>query len=304
MKPGIYPDFDETAYHADPAPEPSLSQSIAKILIDQSPLHAKYAHPRLTPQVDGEDEEKYVKAKAIGDAAHALMLGRGKTLAIGKFDSWRTKDAQKFRDAATAEGKTPILEEHFTQAHTLLRAGMAQLADHEESNCFQNGKGEVALIWQEDGLWFRCLVDWLHNDLRTVDDFKTTAMSVAPHVLGARAADAGWHIQAAMIERGLNALQPETMGRRKFRFVAQEQDPPFALNVMVMDEYWLTLGRKQLQHAVDIWSHCITHDQWPGYPHRAITPEFPSFKERQWLDRELAADDMRRDATVLTFAGG
>lgn len=290
MKPGIYPDFDETAYHADPAPEPSLSQSIAKILIDQSPLHAKYAHPRLTPLIDGEDEEKYVKAKAIGDAAHALMLGRGKTLAIGKFDSWRTKEAQKFRDEAISEGKTPILEEHFTQAHTLLRAGMAQLADHEENDCFQSGKGEVALIWQEDGLWFRCLVDWLHDDLRIVDDFKTTAMSVAPHVLGTRAADAGWHIQAAMIERGLNALQPETIGRRKFRFVAQEQDPPFALNVMVMDEYWLTMGRKQLDHAVKIWRECMATDKWPAYPPYALTPEFPGFKEQQWLKREIEHD--------------
>ena len=31
--PGIYKDFDETAYFADPAPQPSLSQSLAKVLI-------------------------------------------------------------------------------------------------------------------------------------------------------------------------------------------------------------------------------------------------------------------------------
>jgi hypothetical protein len=292
-KAGIYRDFDVQAYHDDPAPEPSFSQSIAKVLIDQSPLHAAVAHPRLTTPADADDEaEKYVKAKAIGDAAHALMIGRGKTLAVCEADSWRSDKAKNLRADAEAAGKTPIIAKHLTQAERIVATGRAQLDAHEEAACFMNGDGEVALIWQEGPIWFRCLVDWLHADLRTVDDYKTTGMSVAPHVLGTRAADGGWDIQAAMIERGLDALDPAGARRRRERFIAQEQDAPNALNVMVMDEHWLTMGRKKLQHAVDLWSRCMASRQWPGYPPFAVTPEYPGFRETQWLAREMqAAED-------------
>jgi hypothetical protein len=288
-KPGIYRNIDVAEYHADPAPTPSLSQSLAKILIDQSPLHASVAHPRLTTAHDVDDDtEKYVKAKVIGDAAHKLMILRGKDMAVADFDDWRKKEAKEFREAAEANGQLPILREHMDTATKIVFAGQKQLFDHQEGDCFTKGAGEVALIWQEGPIWFRCLVDWLHDDLRTIDDYKTTGMSVAPHVLGARAADGGWHIQAAMIERGLDVLDPDNAGRRKYRFVAQEQNAPYGLNVMVMTEHWLTMGRKQLQYAVDRWSICIAANNWPGYPPFAVMPEFPGFKENNWLQRELA----------------
>jgi len=292
---GIHRECDVIAYHNDPAPEPSLSQSLAKILIDRSPLHAAIAHPRLTVQDVPDDDaaEKYVKAKVIGDAAHALMIGRGKSLVVVDADSWRSDKAKAARADAETAGRLAILAKHRDAAAAIVTSARKQFEGHEEANCFTNGAGEVALIWQEGKLWFRCLVDWLHDDLRTVDDYKTTGMSVAPHVLGGRAADGGWHIQAAMIERGLDVLDPEGAGRRKFRFIAQEQDSPHALNVMVMTEHWLTMGRKQLQHAVNVWEHCMATKQWPGYPPFAVTPDFPGFKENQWLAREIEAAEER-----------
>ena len=45
----IHTDISAEAYHADPAPEPSLSSSVAKILVNLSPAHARIAHPRLNP---------------------------------------------------------------------------------------------------------------------------------------------------------------------------------------------------------------------------------------------------------------
>lgn len=295
-KPGIYRDFDVAAYHDDPCPAPSFSQSIGKILIEQSPLHAAVAHPRITPPNANDDEvEKYVKAKAIGDAAHKLLIGRGKDIAVVDADSWRSDKAKNARAEIEAAGKLPILAKHHEQAEELVGAALLQLDNHEENDCFEVGSGEVALIWQEGPLWFRCLVDWLHADLRTVDDYKTSSMSVAPHVIGMRAVDAGWEIQAAMIERGLDVLDPENAGRRKFRFIAQEQDPPNALNVMVMTEHWMTMGRKKLQHAIDIWSQCMATNTWPGYPTVAVMPEYPGWKESQWLTREIGHADAKRE---------
>lgn len=310
-KPGIYRGVASADYFADPCPEPSLTQSLCKVLIDRSPLRARYEHPRLCPPttladkygiVQDDEPEKYLKAQAIGNAAHAIMIGRGKTLAIIQADDFRTKAAKEQRDAATAAGNTPILEKHFAVATEIVDAGREKLKRHEDHDAFTNGAGEVALVWQDGGgIWCRALVDWLHDDLRTVDDYKTSGMSMAPHVIGIRAEAAGWHIQAAFIERGLDTLDPAGAGRRRFRFIAQEQDgQPYDLTTMHMDEHWLTMGRKKVDAAVTLWRHATTTGRWPGYPNRGVTPEYPGFRESQWLDREMSGEfEPMNDRTTI-----
>jgi hypothetical protein len=285
-KPGIYRGISPADYHADPCPEPSLTQSIAKILLERSPLHAWTAHPRLNPDWDEDNDKKF----DLGNVAHALVLGRGKDFEILPFDDYRTKAAQQARDAAHDAGRVAILQHQYERAIDMQQLALTQLDRHEDSDAFTCGATEVMLCWQEDGIWFRALVDFLHNGLRTVDDYKTTDMSVAPHVIGIRAEAAGWHIQAAFIERGLDILDPTNIGKRRFRFIAQETAPPHALTVMHMDNHWLGMGDKQVNIAANIWRRCIQSDSWPGYPAKGIVPEFPGYKEKLWLDRELSGE--------------
>ena len=58
-KPGLYLDVPVDDYFADPLPAPSLTQSIAKIILDHSPLHAWHAHPRLNPNFVRDDPTKF-----------------------------------------------------------------------------------------------------------------------------------------------------------------------------------------------------------------------------------------------------
>jgi len=281
-RPGIYRGISDADYRADPCPSPSLTQSACKTLIGRSMLHAWTDNPRLNPQFEPDDDTKF----DIGNVAHRLILGRGKDFLICRFDDWRKKEAQNLREEAAEKGQVAILEHQYFQACEMVEAATDQLRRHEDHDAFSGGSGEVMIAWQEDGIWFRSLIDWLHDDLRTVDDFKTTGMSVAPHVMGLRAEAAGWHIQAAFIERGLDILDPDGAGRRRYRFIAQETDKPFALTSMHMDEHWLTMGRKQIEPAVRMWHYGIGSGRWPGYETRAIVPEFPGFKETRWLERE------------------
>lgn len=304
LPPGIHRLVDPAVYFADPCEEPSLTQSVAKILLEQSPLHACWAHPRLAVPAAEEDDgaEKYDKAKAIGNAAHALMLGRGKSLAVGDFDSWRGKKPQEYRDDAVAAGREPILRKHYATAEKMVAAARAQL-DHIEGCelAFVTGDSEVVAVSRENGVWLRTMIDFITPDLRDVWDYKTGGQSASPFVTGRRMAADGWHIQAAMHERVLNSADPANAGRRRYRYVAQENEPPYALTVNEIGEGALTIGRKQIEYAVNVWRHCLASKHWPAYPPRIIRPELPGWAENNWLEREVAEDEERQSGERQRF---
>lgn len=291
--PGIYLDMDAETYFADPAPQPSLTQSIAKILINQSPAHARVEHPRLVTQEEAEEEEaeKYDKAKAIGNAAHALMIGRGKIIAEGCFDNWQKKDAKDFKAEALAAGKEPILSKHLAAAREMVKVARTQLDGMGMPEAFRDGDGEAVIAWEEHGIWFRTMLDWITPDRRLAYDFKTSGMSVSPNDIGRKAVDDGWDIQAAMHERALNRIDPDGAGRRRFRYIAQEHKKPYALTAIELPESWLTIGRQKLAVAINLWRTCITTGEWPGYGHHLVTPEYPGFHEHRWLERSMAMCD-------------
>ena len=294
LQQGIHFNVPSRVYFADPAPAPSLTQSLAKVIIAQSAGHAKLEHPRLTP--GRQADEAYDAAKAIGNAAHSLMCGRGKDIVIFEANDWNAsgggKGAKKTlheeRDKALAEGKVPILAKHHARAAAMVKAARGQLNDAGWKEAFRDGNGEVVLVWEEDGIWFRTMIDWLYDFEPVCCDYKSSGMSVAPHGVGRLAVEAGWDVQCAMHERALAALDPENAGRYRFRFAAQENYPPYALTPVELGEHWLTMGRKKLQFAIDTWRRCMEADSWPLYPSHPQTPEYPGWQEAQWLDREIS----------------
>lgn len=304
-KPGIYRDISPAEYLLDPCPTPSFSQSIGRVLLEQSPAHARLAHVRLAPPATDDDEaEKYDSARAIGDAAHGLLLGRGKRIAVGNFDAWRSKEAQKFKADALADGRTPILPHHMSRAFKMVEMARQQLAAAGIAFNDLIADPEVVVAWQENGWWCRTMIDWLHNDHRTIIDYKSSAMSCAPHVVEDRPSVMGWDMQAAMHERGLDVLDPSSAGRRRHLYVNQENEPPYALTVLQISEADLTMGRKKLAMAMDIWAHCMISGQWPAYPGEIVTSRPRAYLEAQWLGREIAHHERREREPMLTDMSG
>ena len=288
VAPGIYIDVPTADYFSDPCVAPSLTQSIAKVLLARSPAHAFRAHPRLGPSADeDEDREKYDASKAIGNAAHALLIGRGKEIAEGEFAAWTTKEAKAFRADAEAAGRSVILSKHMLRAQAMVAAARRQMDDAGWQEAFRVGHGEVVIAWQEDGIWLRSMIDWMTSPTRLYD-LKSTGLSVAPHTLGIRGVDAGWDVQAAMQERGLDILDPAGAGRRKFRFAPIENEPPYAMVPVELPESWLVMGRKKLAVAIDLWRECMRSGTWPAYASQTVRPEYPGFLETRWLEREVS----------------
>lgn len=301
-KPGIFYDMSADDYFADPAPDgfPSLTQSLCKTLIEQSPLHAKMAHPRLAPPVSDNDEtvEKYDKAKAIGNAAHSIMLGRGKKIKIIDRDNFMSKVAKEEKKAALDAGTEPVLGKHWDIAVAMVNAGRAQLDRIEGCEHAFVGEhySEVVIANLEDGQWLRSMLDFITVDLREIWDYKTSGMSASPYNTGKLMASAGWHLQAAMHGRILDAIDPDGAGRRKYRYVCQENESPFALTVNEIGESALTIGRKQIDYAISAWRRCIETGAWPAYPLRIIRPELPQWAETSWINREIAEYDAEQAA--------
>lgn len=293
-KPGIYLGMSAAEYFSDPAPEPSLTQSIAKILIDRSPAHARLAHPRMNP--DLQEPFEYEKSLAIGNSAHKLLIGRGKDICIVEgYEDFRKNEAKEIRDKAIADGCVPILTKHIKTARELVATARGRLDLMGLDRAFHDccGHGEVVIAWEEDGIWFRSMIDWMDKLVPVYTDLKTSGLSAAPHAVPATMASAGWPIQAAFHERGLDVLDPDNAGRRSFRFVMVENSPPYALTVHEMSEAVLTIGRKQVDYAVRIWRRCMESGEWPAYPPIVNVPEMPSYREAQWLDREVRESEAR-----------
>jgi hypothetical protein len=119
---GVYPLVEPAQYHADPAPRPSLSASVATCLLNKTPFHAWMKHPRLTKEWRGEEDEETESngPSRFGSLAHELLLKRGQGIvkieqtqdAKGKSSSTRRatahKETQRIRDEALQAGRNAV----------------------------------------------------------------------------------------------------------------------------------------------------------------------------------------------------
>lgn len=289
-RPGVY-DIPAEVYHADPCVEPSLSSSIARLLVNATPLHAWTAHPRLNPDQGREESEKF----DIGNACHSLVLHDPKHFEIIDAKDWRTKDAKDQRDNARNAGKIPLLTEQWVRVQAMHHAAKIQLARHQEAkDAFTNGKPEQTLVWEEDGVWLRARLDWLPNAGSIFDDYKSTAASADPDAFTRSVFSIGYDIQAAFYMRGVKALG--ICKNPSFRFIVQETQTPHALSAVALMPSALDLAEHKVERAIAIWRDCLQADHWPGYPLRTCYIEAPPWHEAQFTARDSRAYDAARDA--------
>ncbi len=285
-EPGIY-DILAAEYHADPCPQPSLSASIAKILVDRTPAHAWIAHPRLNPAFESDEDRGF----DLGSAAHAIVLEGGEKVKIIEAENYRTKEAREARDAAIQGGFLPLLEEQFERASAMASVLQDALKSHRSArNAFRNGKAEQTLIWREGDIWCRARLDWLSND-GTIWDYKTTDGSAGEW--GARQLfNLGFDIQEAFYRRAVE----DSFDREEvdFRFVVQETEPPYLVNVVALDPQAQHYADARVEEAIDIWRRCLATGNWPGYPGEINFVSPPIWHERRFIERQQA-QELRRE---------
>jgi len=291
--PGIYTITAEE-YLQDPCVEPSLSSSVARTLLEMSPGHARWAHPKLSPAYEAEEADRF----DLGRAVHAYML-EGSSEGSGRFEivdakDWKTKAAKLARDLARLDGRIPILKHQWERVQAMRTAARAQLERFaDRPRPLIDGQPEQTLVWQEEGgIWCRARPDWLHADLETIDDLKSTGASANPDAWTKGILfTVGFDLQAAWYLRGLQVLEGIVA---TFRYVVQETFPPYALSVIGLGPDALLLAEKKRIVAVNIWRECLRTNTWPVYPTRTCYADLPPWREADWLAREVREEDAVR----------
>lgn len=256
--------ISQSAYHDDPCDVPSLSSSVANVLISKSPLHAWAIHPKL-----GRVASEGTKATTTGTLLHELILG-GNQVIVLDVDDYKTKAAQQMRDAAIAAGKTPVKRADYEEAEV----GAGMILDKLRARGVElTGDSEVVITWESaGGVRCRAMMDHVFFNDGVIYDVKSTE-ECDPDKLARHIYDYGYHIQRAAYVEALEALRPEFTGRVKYQWLFIEPKFPHDVLVADPDGAMVDIGRMQWAKAVEMWGRCLAKSVWPGRTREVVTLE-------------------------------
>jgi hypothetical protein len=288
---GLHPAVAPADYHADCAIEPSLSSSLAKVLVAQTPKHAWLQHPRLNPKFKPEDDDKF----ALGSAVHDYLAGGAARIKIVTgFKDWKKDAAQEQRAAARAAGLIPLLTHQFEQVIDI--AAVAKETAVKEG--ISLGMQECVLIAEDKGAWLRAMMDSFAPPW--INDWKISKINLANDAALARhMVDMGYDMRAAFYIHVAELVFPDLAGRINFRWLFLEEDEPFGLRIIEADATMREMGRRKMQYAIDIWRECLGNGRWPHFENLPRRLAYPDWKEREWLEREVAPTSVMGPVEML-----
>ena len=175
LDPGIHR-LEAEVYHADRmCSVPTLSSTLARLLISRSPRHAWTASARLNPDYVSEDRKTF----DVGRAAHRAVLGNGGDYLaypdeiLDKNGNATTKAAKEWAEEVRARGGTPLKAHEVESVHDMAGEIMGRLAFMGAS--FPPARSEITVIGEVEGVLCRAMIDHAPEDPRQpLWDLKTT----------------------------------------------------------------------------------------------------------------------------------
>ncbi len=256
-------------YHLDNvgASQPTLSCSIAKILLSKTPKHAWMAHPKLNPNYKPSDSESKTD---IGTAAHSMLLEGRDVIEVIDAKDFRTKAAQEARDEARESGKIPLLEDQYDKVKNMVHVasnfskGIVGSLSHDHA--------EQTFVWEESGITCKSRLDYLHFGTLIID-YKTTNLS-NPGAWMRAIPENGYDIQESFYRRAVKSV---TGNDTEFFFLVQETEEPYLCYWVSLPPAYHEIGDIKVQRAIDIWSKCIKENKWEGYTDKVMFPDPPAW---------------------------
>lgn len=250
-------------YHADPAPLPSLSATLAKIITTKSPLHAWHASRRLNPNWTPVEKKTF----DIGAAAHREVLGCGDDYVAIPGDllaangAASTNAAKAFIADARERGSIPIKEEEASQIEAMRDVAHARLKEY--GIVLDPERSEMAALAEIDGAFCRAMFDNVPADpALPIYDYKACEDS-RPDACLKSILNYGYDVQA---EHYLAVWKAATGEDRQFVFIFQEKPQPNEITLIRLSGSFRDVGQMRAARARHIWAECVSTNNWPGYP--------------------------------------
>lgn len=280
----------EREYHRDPAPAPSFSASLGKVILDQSPAHAYLAHPRL-----GGSVREPTSAMEFGTLVHKLILGEGASVVSVNADSWKTSAAKQQRDEARAAGKLAVLASTLDEAAKIHEAFRKQYPA-DQAALFNRGDSERVLIVEQPnhksgdpaarvfarGMLDRVLIE-ARDNTGFIWDIKTCA-DASPEAIERTIYERHYDMQMMCYEWLLGIVRPELSGRITTQLIFIESAEPYSVVPVELDSMFRQIGRSKLGRAWDSWCQCCATGIWPSYTDKVITLGPPTWAASRELD--------------------
>jgi hypothetical protein len=296
---GLHPEISDIEYHADAiTPEPALSSSGIRTLLNETPAHFAARNPRLTQWPDNTIES--TREQDLGSVAHALILGKGARFKVLNLADYRNKDgseaktfnnaeAKRAKQQAESEGFIVIDHDTHMAAQAIAKSATKRLV--EKFGTWPIGESELVGIWKRPtrhgDIFGRMLLDHFSHKAATIIDIKTTTKPISDDEIPKSLASIGADIQAAWYIEGVSTIFPELMGLVQFIFLFVEQQPPYSARPVRVSESWLTRARFRIDRAADVFARCLKANDWPAYPHDELIVQAPSWLETKWTNEEL-----------------
>lgn len=234
---------------------PRLHQSIAHILVNKSPAHAKRA-------IDYRTEPS--PAMERGLIIDRLLFGCGREIAVIEADAYRTNAAKAARKEALDAGKIPVLRDSLQEYEETVSAIRSALS---AQGVEFTGESQVYLKWTApSGIECGGTLDHLQRgpSFATIYDLKTTACA-HPSAITRSIVDHGYDIQHAAYVEAVETVYPQYAGRVSMEFLFVETEPPYAVQIASLAGSMAELGRRKWERAQRLWRECHRRGHWPGY---------------------------------------
>jgi len=292
LGPGIHRGVPKSVYMGDPCESPSLSASIAKLLVTRSVAHAWSAHPR-----GANHRKEQTDAMKTGTLLDSLLLGGDDELVelpammkdskgtlVPTNDKFLLGSAKDWRDAQVAAGKVPVRKEELGYAKAAAQNIKENLADQGVA---LSGENQTTLIWDEESSHgpVRCrarLDHWLPDEALIYDLKK--AECAHPDAVARAMITYGYAIQHAAYVSALETLRPDLAGRVRMLFLFVEEYPPYATLPGHPSGTMRALGNFHWRRAVEAWGAAMKSGRFPAYAQGEVEIAAPEWAMKAMED--------------------
>lgn len=257
MKPGVYTDISNEAYHAGPGYSKSQLDLVAQA-------------PALLQWSKRAANDNSSDAARLGTALHTLLLEPEKfdqqfIAAPGKFDMRTTAGKAAWAEfEAEAQGRAILTADEW---HTLQMQHDSVMA-HPEARTLIEVKGgvfESSAYWidSDTGLLCRCRPDWrpfpeVIVDVKTTDD-------PAPYAFSKSVFEYRYHVQDSFYTDGTSAASGVQIEDFLFLAIGKKREMGrYPVRLYRLSDEDKALGRELYRRDLAVIKECEEAGQWPG----------------------------------------